>query len=58
MSERRPWKQEEELALITEIVEGGKVVETCRKHGVNPAMYYKWRPLKRHSEQMASNLMA
>ena len=43
MTERRHWKQEEKLALITEIAEGGKVVETCRKHGVDPAMYYKWK---------------
>lgn len=42
MTERRHWKQEKKLALIIEITEGGKVVETWRKHGVDPAMYYKW----------------
>lgn len=41
MTERRHLKQGEKLALITEIAESGKVLETFRKHGVDPAMYYK-----------------
>lgn len=43
MTERRHWKHEKKLALITEIAEVGKVVETWWKHGVDPAMYYKWK---------------
>lgn len=43
MIERRRPKQEEKLALISEIAEGGKVVETCRKHCIDTAMYYKWK---------------
>ena len=30
MTERRKWKAEEKLAIIKEIMENGKVVETCR----------------------------
>ena len=43
MSERRSWKAEEKLAIIREIEDGSKVVETCRKHNVDPAMYYQWK---------------
>ena len=44
MTERRRWKAEEKLALINEIKEKGQVVETCRKYGVDPSMFYRWKP--------------
>jgi transposase-like protein len=43
MTERRRWKAEEKLAIIKEVKENGKVVETCRKYSVDPGMYYKWK---------------
>lgn len=43
MTERRRWKGEEKLAIIKEVKEIGKVVETFRKYSVDPSMYYKWK---------------
>jgi len=43
MTERRRWKAEEKLAIIKEIKENGKVVETSRKYSIDPGMYYKWK---------------
>ena len=43
MIERRRWKADEKLAIIKEVKENGKVVETCRKYSVDPSMYYKWK---------------
>ncbi|QRF75787.1 Transposase [Thermoplasmatales archaeon] len=40
MTERRRWKAEEKLALISEIREKDQVVETSRKYGVDPSMFY------------------
>ena len=41
MSERRHLKAEEKLALINEIRNKGHVVETCRKYGADPTMFYR-----------------
>ena len=43
MTERRRWKGEEKLAIIKEVKENNKVVETCRRYSVDPGMYYKWK---------------
>ena len=43
MGERRKWKAEEKLAIIKEIEETGKVIETCRKYSISNGMYYKWK---------------
>ena len=43
MTERRRWKAEEKLPLINEIREKGQIVETCRKYGVDPSMFYRWK---------------
>jgi hypothetical protein len=43
MTDRRKWKAEEKLAIIKNVKENGKVVETCRKYSVDPGMYYKWK---------------
>ena len=43
MSERRHWKAEEKLALINEIKDKGRVVETCRKYGVGPSVFHCWK---------------
>ena len=42
MTERRRWKAEEKLPLINEIKEKGQIVETCRKYGVDPSMFYRY----------------
>jgi len=43
MGERRKWKADEKLAIIKEIGETGKVIETCRKYSISNGMYYKWK---------------
>jgi transposase-like protein len=43
MTERRRWKAEEKPAIIKDVKENGKVVETCRKYSVDPGMHYKWK---------------
>ena len=43
MGERRKWKADEKLAIIKEIEETGKVIETCRKYSISNGMYYKWK---------------
>ena len=45
MTNRRRWNSEEKLALINEIKQNGHVVETCRKYGVNPSMFYRWKEI-------------
>ena len=65
MTERRKWKAEEKLAIIKEVKENGKVVETCRKYSVDPGMYHKWKEsydtfgldgLKLHYRRMKSGV--
>ena len=43
MSERKHWKAEEKLALINKIKDKSHVVETCRKYGADPTMFYRWK---------------
>ena len=43
MSERKNFKTEEKLALINEIKDKGRVVETCRKYGVGPSVFHCWK---------------
>lgn len=35
--------EEQIVRILREIEAGGKVVETCRKHGIGEATYYKWK---------------
>ena len=42
MADRRKWKADEKLAIIKEIEETGKVIETCGKYSISTGMYYKW----------------
>ena len=65
MTDRRRWKAEEKLAIIKEVKENGKVVETCRKYSIDPGMYYKWKEsydtfglddLKPHYRRMESGV--
>ena len=43
MCERKYWKAEEKFALINEIKDKDQVVETCRKYGADPTMFYRWK---------------
>ena len=43
MTERRRWKAEEKLAIIKEVKENGRIVETRRKYSIDPGMYYRWK---------------
>ena len=65
MTDRRRWKAEEKLAIIKEVKEKGKVVETCRKYSIDPGMYSKWKEsydtfgldgLKPHYRRMESKV--
>jgi putative transposase len=40
---KRRWTAETKLNLIREIEASGSVIETCKKFGVDPSMYYKWK---------------
>ncbi|MGH7479847.1 MAG: transposase [Candidatus Methylomirabilales bacterium] len=40
---KRRWTAETKLSLIKEVQTSGSVVETCKKFGVDPSMYYKWK---------------
>jgi hypothetical protein len=43
---RRPKAQrsaEEKFAIVMEGLKSGKVSETCRKHEVGPALFYRWK---------------
>lgn len=31
------------VGILKEVELGAKVIETCRKHGVSDATYYKWK---------------
>jgi len=39
MTDRRRLKSEEKLAIIKEIKESRKVIETCRKYSVDPPTF-------------------
>ena len=43
---RRPRVQrtaEEKFAIVMEGLKSGKVSETCRKHEIGPALFYRWK---------------
>ena len=43
---RRPKVQrsaEEKFAIVMEGLKSGKVSETCRKHEIDPALFYRWK---------------
>lgn len=37
------FSQSQIVAILKEVELGAKVGETCRKHGVSEATYYKWK---------------
>ena len=43
MTERRRWRAEEKLAIIKEVKESGRIVETCWKYFIDPGMYCRWK---------------
>ena len=43
---RRPKVQrspEEKLAMVMEALKSGNVAETCRRHDIAPALFYRWK---------------
>jgi putative transposase len=41
---KQKWQSEEKLAVVMEGLKNeSSVVEICRAHGVNQALYYRWR---------------
>ena len=40
---KKRFTEEQILQVLTEIRQGAKVGETCRKYGVSDATYYKWK---------------
>ncbi len=40
---RSRFTEEQVFAILTEGEAGGTVKEVCRRHGVSPATYYKWK---------------
>ena len=42
MKKQRRYSAEEKFLILREAQEHG-VVETCRKHGVDPTTYYSWK---------------
>ena len=37
------FSEEQIVRILKEIEAGAKVAETCRKHGISPATFYKWK---------------
>ncbi len=35
--------EEQILGILREQESGGKTEEVCRRHGISPAMFYKWK---------------
>lgn len=42
-------------AVLSELAEGVRVVEVCRKHGVSPATVHRWRARARDDVLCASH---
>jgi transposase-like protein len=43
---RRPKVQrspEEKLAMVMEALKSGNIAETCRRHDIAPALFYRWK---------------
>lgn len=37
------FSEEQIVRILKEVETAAKVVETCRKHGINEATYYAWK---------------
>ena len=40
---KKRFTEEQILQVLTEVRQGAKVAETCRKHGISEVTYYKWK---------------
>lgn len=40
---KKRYSDEQIVMILREVEAGGKVGETCRKHGVSDATYYSWK---------------
>jgi len=40
---KRRFSEEQIIQVLTEVRQGGKVSDICRKHGISEVTYYKWK---------------
>ncbi len=40
---KKHFTEEQILQVLTEVCQGAKIGETCRKHGISEVTYYKWK---------------
>ena len=40
---KKRFTEEQILQVLTEVRQGAKVAEVCRKHGISEVTYYKWK---------------
>lgn len=40
---KKRFTEEQILQVLTEVRQGAKVAETCRKYGISEVTYYKWK---------------
>ena len=40
---KKRFTEEQILQVLTEVRQGAKIGETCRRHGISEVTYYKWR---------------
>ena len=34
---------EEKWEIVQEVLKSGNISETCRRHGISPTLFYRWR---------------
>jgi transposase len=34
---------DEKWEIVQEVLESGNISETCRRHGISPTLFYRWR---------------
>ena len=34
---------EEKWEIVQEVIKSGNISETCRRHGISPTLFYRWR---------------
>ena len=46
MMKKSRFSETQIVSILSEADAGLKVQEVCRKHGISPATYYKWKRIK------------